>query len=204
MICQFCGGTGFWRDDWHHQTLFCPMCSAIKAEHQGLARAPSPTWCPAIWEQMPAKYYGPRFQVYPGPWMLVIHSGSISDNVAEYISDPGDDREVSAHVCWSGGLGGYVQCVPLSHVAWHCGGSRFMDYGRLNYCSIGIELPGPWDMDRSGHKEQTIEAIRSLLNILPSLRTVVRHSDINSKKKDPGPGFSWDWLVGLDVELPFT
>jgi len=198
--CFFCNDTGYWESEYSKQTLFCPFCKPTNAEHQGLAHAPLSTWGKFYWPHILAKYRGPRFQVEP--WLLVIHSGSISDAVAEYFSNPRDDRVVSAHLAWSRKLGGFAQCVPFSHVAWHCGGSSYMGLRRLNFYSIGIELPGPWNKERNGNEHRDITcAVGNLLGMVPSLTTVVRHSDINSNKKDPGPGFKMECLEGLGLKL---
>lgn len=200
-ICNFCDGTGHW--EYENQTLFCPICHRQEAEYQALARNPLPSWHSSAWPiQIEAKYYGPRFQVEP--WLLVIHSGSMSDNVAKYFANPGDGRKVSAHLAWDREHRGFAQCVPLSHAAWHVGGSRFRGQGKLNFCSIGIELPGPWEKARDAELDLLREAVEIIIQILP-ITTAVRHSDIDPRKKDPGPGFDWACLRGLTppLDLPF-
>lgn len=197
--CWLCDGSGRWDCHASQQTLICPVCRPQEAEHQALAQQDLPTWHPSLWTQLEARHYGPRFQVEP--WLLVIHSGAIGDGVAEYLANPGDGRKVSAHISWSRQYRGFVQQVPLSHVAWHCGGSRYNGQGRLNQQSIGIELPGPWDKERGDDELGLLrETVIGLLGILP-LTTVVRHSDIDNRKKDPGPGFRWDCLAGLGLEI---
>lgn len=200
IICHFCGGGGYW--EYNNQTLFCPICQSQNAAHQALARISLPSWHSAAWPQIEAAHYGPRFQIEP--WLLVIHSGSISDNVAKYFSNPADGRKVSAHLAWSREHRGFVQCVPFTYVAWHIGGSRFRGKGRLNFCSIGIELPGPWDKIRDTELYLLRETVETIIQILP-ITTAVRHSDIDSRKKDPGPGFNWACLRGLThpLSLPF-
>lgn len=157
-----------------------------------------PGWL-ASREQLPAKHYGPRFQAEP--WLLVIHSGELGPGVAEYFAEPGDGRLVSAHFAWSKQLYGFAQCVPLSHVAWHCGGSRYKGRGKLNFCSIGVELPGPWDKARDEIELGELRRLaQDLILAVPSLRVAVRHSDIDQQKKDPGPGFRWGCVDGLGLE----
>jgi AmpD protein len=112
--------------------------------------------------------------------------------------------KVSAHISWSGKIDGFVQCVPFSHVAWHCGGSRFRGERKLNFCSIGIELPGPWEKDRDEELPILRETVENIMGIIPSIKVAVRHSDIDSRKKDPGPGFDWACLRDLGLELPFS
>ena len=80
-----------------------------------------------------------------------------------------------------------------------------MGHRRLNFCSIGIELPGPYDKKRGSEEfgifRHTVEA---LLNIMPSLKVCVRHKDIDESKKDPGDGFSWEWVKGFGLDTPFS
>jgi hypothetical protein len=72
------------------------------------ARLPGLDW-------LPAKYHGRKFKKIP--WLVVIHSGSFSDNVAEYLHAPPDGRKVSTHFSWSR-KGYFVQQVDLDTVAW--------------------------------------------------------------------------------------
>lgn len=227
--CFFCGGSQFWEGPcgsdkscedapcgsdslWDYfggeKSLYCPFCLPSQAEHQALSKINLSTWHSAAWPQLEAKHYGPRFQTLP--WLLVIHSGSRSPNVAEFFNKIGEVYykskkrwvKVSAHISWSGKKKCFVQCVPFSHVAWHCGGSRFRGNRRLNFCSIGIELPGPWNKPRDSELRLLRETVDIVTHILP-LKVAVRHSDIDPRKKDPGPGFEWSSLEGLGLELPF-
>jgi N-acetyl-anhydromuramyl-L-alanine amidase AmpD len=151
-------------------------------------------------------FHGPKFKVEPA--LLVIHSGSISDRVAEYFYEPrkegGGYCRVSTHLAWSREHEGFAQCVPFNYEAYHVGGSRLNGEGGLNRKSIGIELAGPWDKKRGPDELEAVrETVTAICNMLPSLRAVVRHSDINPRKKDPGPGFAWCCLDGLELDIPF-
>lgn len=200
MSCWFGCDQGYWHDYKRRQTLLCPVCKPQQAESQAIARMLLPGWCGAQWLPMPAKYHGPRFQIEPD--LLVIHSGSKSDRIAEYFQDP--DRVVSAHISWSRLHDDFVQCLPLHTVGWHAGGSRYKGRRRLNFRSIGIELPGPWDKKRDAFELALVrESVACLTNLLPSLKLAVMHSDIDPRKKDPGPGFQWKCLDGLGLEFPF-
>jgi N-acetyl-anhydromuramyl-L-alanine amidase AmpD len=165
------------------------------------------TWIPCYWPRIEAKFYGGRF--VRDPDTIVIHSGSKSDNVAEYFVNPWDPIQKkyikrSAHLSWSRGVGNIVQSVPLSHIAYHAGGSIFQGRGLVNYRSIGIELPGPWDQTRSAAQlERLKRTIAVLLTCINTLKYVIRHSDIDPKKTDPGPGFYWECLDGLGLEFPY-
>lgn len=214
--CPLCGGTGGWEDHVAQQSVICYLCNP-----EAFAGATWPNdsflegrvgWLPGRWPGMSNRYTGPLFQAMP--WLLVIHSGSIAPGVAEYLHRFGPAEaesrgtKVSCHVNWSSELDGFAQGVRLDTVAWHCGGSRLEYEGRthrrLNFCSIGIELPGPWNKERSDEQLGMVrEAAIALVAHVPSLRVVVRHSDIDSEKLDPGPGFRWECLEGLGLEMPF-
>jgi N-acetyl-anhydromuramyl-L-alanine amidase AmpD len=158
------------------------------------ARLPGLDW-------LPAKYHGRKFRKIP--WLVVIHSGSFSDNVAEYLHAPPDGRKVSTHFSWSRKKGYFVQQVDLDTVAWHVGGSRFRGQGRLNWCSIGIELPGPWRQSPRPMVQRDL--LRSLLgnlkDAMPCLDTLTAHQFIDENKRDPGPGVDASWFEGLGFEV---
>lgn len=197
--CWLCDDKEVWKNGEDDRTLLCPVCNPIGAMHQSLATINLPAWGSAQWRQMIAKYYGPMFQIKP--WLLVMHSGSKAARVAEYFQEPEDDRKVSTHLAWSAKLDNFAQCVSFSNIAWHVGGSRYRGMRRLNMQSIGIELAGPYDKNRDDEKERIINCVTGVCNILPSLTTIVRHSDIDEKKKDPGQGFKMKWLEFTGLHL---
>ena len=137
----------------------------------------------------------PRFRAPPSA--VVIHSGSYSPNVAEYLHGTigGDCRKVSAHFAWHGGDGCFVQMVPLTREAWHAGRCKIAGQ-RANGCSIGIELSGPYTQcpRDEGELWQLKELTVALCDAIPTLTQWVRHSDIKATKRDPGPGFDEKWL----------
>lgn len=199
--CKVCGGSGGWEDPVLEQSVLCPVCRAFTAEHLAMSRHRMAGWVPSEFEQLSARYPGPMFSA--PPWLLVVHSGSSSDRVAEYLSNPGDDRVASAHVSYSRTHRGYVQQVPFNRVAWHCGGSVMKiggkRYDKLNFCSIGIERPGPPGEHTSEREQQFVDAVRKILRTNPTLRTAARHSDLDRNKADPG--ISIDFLAdeGLSI-----
>lgn len=174
------------------QSVTCPLCRSSKS---------GPVVWSARWPQLPQRWHGPLFECRP--YLLVIHSGVTSAAVAEYLRDPPDGRVVSAHLAWSASVGGFVQGVALNVVAWHVGGSRAIIGGRvnrrLNFGSVGLELPGPWDMDRTAYAGVTREAVIHLMEAIPSLRYVAAHRDIDGRKRDPGPGWDWSTLDKLGL-----
>ena len=198
--CPFCDGAGGWEDPIAQKSWICPICHPAQADVEASRKIWVSYWTRRYWVSMPARHYGPRFQVEP--WLLVIHSGASGPGVAEYFTKC--KRKVSTHLAWSSGLKQLVQCLPWDTVGWHVGGSRFQDQRRLNFCSIGIELPGPWDKKRPKTEIEDLKtSVEHILEIWPSLKYVVRHSDIDPHKRDPGPGFDMRCLAGLGLEMPF-
>lgn len=127
------------------------------------------------------------------PKGIVIHSGSRSPNVAEYVEKEPDGRRVSYHFAWSGRRGEFVQMVSLQKRAWHAGSEG------NNW--IGVCLPGPWDGPRDpGQRCLFRQLIADLTEEFEGqLRYWTQHSDLSDRKKDPGPGFSPDWMTGLGL-----
>lgn len=204
--CSICKDLGYWESN--NQTLYCPACNKAKANAQfdyGIEG-----WVTSRWISFPAKYHqNYRFQTKP--WLVVIHSGAQSAGVAEFFHRTGyvvtkDKRQikVNAHLNWSITYDDFVQSVALDTVGMHCGGSILNNNKRLNFCSIGIELPGPVGQQYPEHVYLKFRAtIVYLLEIVPSITTLVRHSDIDRHKTDPGKGFQWWWVEDLGLELPF-
>lgn len=135
-------------------------------------------------------------QLHP-PQGIVVHSGDKADRVAE--SSIRDGRDVSYHFAHSRQHGKLVQLVSLHRRAWHAGpeGNDF----------IGVALAGPYTLDPRPSEER--EDFRALLAELEAawkaafgrgLRWWCRHSDITKGKRDPGPGFTPDWLDGFGLE----
>jgi len=200
--CYLCDGSGSWVDVEASQTVICPVCYPIEASNQSTSRVDLPRWYQSYWYSMPAKYYGLSFQV--NPWLLIIHSGARAAGVAEYMVAPGDNRQVSTQFSWSITQNALVQQVPISNVAWHVKNKcTYRNQNRLNYCSIGIELPGPWDKKRTDEELGILrDTVIKLVELMPSLRYCVGHGDIDERKKDPGPYMKWSILNGLGLSGP--
>ena len=200
-VCWACDGVGGWEDAVLQQSLLCPVC------HPTLRTVVKPPW-PDICGKRPQPHIGPKYAAKP--WLLVIHSGSTGGNVAGFLADIGFHRKangqkgyVSAHFAFDNDVGDYVQGVPLTHVAWHCGGSVLYqdrliacgvdagcDETRPNFISYGIEMRGPAGRRYSASEHQAIVRIATeLKKRVPTLRVVTRHQDIKSNKRDPGRQF---------------
>jgi N-acetyl-anhydromuramyl-L-alanine amidase AmpD len=137
-------------------------------------------------------------------------------NIAEFFHHIGQVKykrghvKVNAHINYSTTHEDFAQSVPFNIVGKHAGGSKFRDprtgkvHKHLNFCSIGIELPGPVN---SPLPTKIIDRFRStivfLLEVVPSLSVLVRHRDVDHRKKDPGKNFEWDWVSDLGLYLPF-
>lgn len=204
MQCHYCEDTLIEDDASTQQTRPCPFCHPAKS-----LMPPLPDW-DDFWPKLECKYKGPSFRA--APWLLVLHSGGRTPNVAEFFNTTGaiarrdkPPLTVSAHINWSVTHDGFAQGVGLNRVAWHCGGAKYEGREKLNFCSIGIELPGP--ANRKVRPKKEIKALEEtldmLLQLVPSLKVAVRHSDIDPKKTDPGPGFSWSLIKNFGLELPF-
>ena len=130
------------------------------------------------------------------PEGIVIHSGDRQDRVAESALE--DGRDVSYHLAHSRKHGKLVQLVALNRRAWHA--------GRLGNDWLGIALAGPYTLNPRPVDER--EDFRALLGELVAawraaglapLRWWCRHSDLEPGKKDPGLGFTSDWLDGFGL-----
>lgn len=208
--CFFCDGSGYFENTLLEKSEICPVCKPTERELAARRNALIDDRLHGV-PFVAAKHIGPLFQ--NPPTLLVIHSGQSGPGIAEYFINPVEklpdgsfqERIVSAHLAYSATRNEFVQCVPLNRVAWHVGGSRYLGNRRLNFCSIGVELPGPYDAHRGiielGKFRYLVE---SLLRRMPTLKTAVRHCDIDAKKKDPGDGFEWSWLSGFGLDLPFS
>ncbi len=153
-----------------------------------------PDWLPG-YEQMPGRYVLAGGEYVDPPDTLVIHSGAVGANVAEYLARPDLDRQVSCHFSWAGKQDQLVQQVLLTHRAWHCSG--------LNGRSIGVELSGPWHQNPRADLERDLfrRLVADLqLYTVGALRFWVRHSEWSDRKKDPGPGVGDDWLDGFSLQ----
>lgn len=143
-----------------------------------------PDWLPGF-ERMKAKAFGKQKNPPEG---IVIHSGWKGRGMAEYIvAHPKDSK--SYHFAWSTTFDGFVQCVSMQDRAYHAG-------SKGNHW-LSIALPGPFDQDpRSAHQKMCFSVLMANLRGIWGyhLKYWARHSDFESNRLDPGPGFKSDWL----------
>jgi N-acetyl-anhydromuramoyl-L-alanine amidase len=109
--------------------------------------------------------------------------------------------EVSAHFLIRRD-GELVQFVSVLDRAWHAGLSSFQGRSNCNDFSIGIELEG---LEGDTFEDKQYAALVGLCSDLRShlpIQHVAGHEEIApGRKRDPGPGFDWEWLHG---QLPWT
>jgi hypothetical protein len=149
---------------------------------------------------LPTPYHDQLQWLEAPPNLVVIHSGSRSPKVAEYLHRMPDKRKVAVHFAWHGGRQLFVQMAELNREGWHVGGSRFADVPeRPNTFSYGIELPGPW-----AENPRSLKQKRRLRRLLHAIRPLcgspcylTAHEFIDYGKRDPGPGVDRGWFDGL-------
>ena len=125
------------------------------------------------------------------PEGIVIHSGAIGPDLA----GAAKRMKISYHFAHSTEHGQLVQMVSMRRRAWHAGpkGNHW----------LSVALQGPWDKDPRTDAE--LLDFRLLMKELQeafngSLKFWCRHSDIEARKKDPGPGFDESWIRGFGLE----
>lgn len=175
------------------------------------------------WYRFAHRIDSPNFGPRPDPTdidLVVIHaislppgvygSNDVQDfftNQLQYERDPYFDHlrdiKVSAHF-FIRRAGELIQFVSCDDRAWHAGESEHAGRANCNDFSIGIELEG---IDGETFTPEQYESLISLLPVLAlryPLKHIVGHEHIApSRKKDPGPGFSWGFLQqGLGWDHP--
>lgn len=153
-------------------------------------------------EALPGYEYKPAYAVIHNsksirpfkevPKGIVIHSGDVGPGTAEFAWMK--ECKFFAQMAWWASKKKYVFTSPLNMVAPHAGPG-------YNDVSIGIEMPGPWNGDRSYAKDQTIQLVKDLKSVLPWLEWITGHKFINDNKKDPGPKVTADWWDGLGLDI---
>lgn len=97
--------------------------------------------------------------------------------------------------------GSITQFVPLSHIAYHAGPTKYEGMKRWNEFSVGIALQG---VDTKGYTDAQYESLRYVIRMIniqyPDSREhkIVRHSDIASprgRKTDPGKHFDMERIT---------
>lgn len=123
------------------------------------------------------------------PKGIVFHSGDKAAAVAEAALK----MDVSYHAAHHAGLGKIVQLVDLDRRAWHA--------GTVGNDWIGVAVAGPDEQNpRPDSQRDDVRHVVELIKAaVPSVEFWCRHSDIEAKKTDPGPGFLDSWMDGLLV-----
>ena len=124
---------------------------------------------------------------------LVIHytanDGDTDEANAKYFKTP--NRKASAHFFVDDNS--ITQTVPITNVAWHCGGSKYKNSNGGKYYeivtntnSIGIEI---CDCEKNGTYNMTVATRRNVIKLVRALmhdfkipiENVVRHYDVTGK-----------------------
>ena len=147
------------------------------------------------------------------PDMIILHytAGSSAISSAKFLVRP--DVKASAHVV-IGRDGQVIQLVPFNIEAWHAGKSSYGGRSELNHYSIGIELDNLGQLRLEGGRfvaecgkevpvgevytedsggeptywhDYTDVQMRVLNEVCGLLVDIVGHSEVTSRKVDPGP-----------------
>lgn len=176
---------------------------------------PGFAWEPCWWLGK-LKPWGVRDRRYKEPRLLVVHCGSLRDDLAGYLANPTEPapkpgqknppihckdgkwrRQVATHGAWRPETQQLVQMVGMELESWGTGTSEW--HGIVaNRIAIHVELPGPPEQDRAG--VQTDELRRYALackGVWASLAYWTRHSLLDDEKHDPGPGLDDGWAKGI-------
>jgi len=164
---------------------------------------------------MPAKHWNdtPLFTVEPD--LLVVHSGSIAEDVAEFERDIGQveytDKTTGElhivltcyHVAWSTEQRAFVQQVELCCEAWHAGGSLWRGQSHTNAHSLSMAFPGPAAVSRpTTVLDAAVNAVVRMQIARPSVKYWCRHSDVDLNKRDPGAGVPNSIFDGILEYVP--
>jgi hypothetical protein len=178
------------------------------------------------WPYLPAWWLGalhlwrgnPLHPCSHPPCLLVVHCGDKRAALAEYMVDPTDRegapsavlchdglwrRQVATHAAWHAGLGRLVQCLPLTLEGWGTGSATWAnpDTGMAlpaQRIAWHVELPGPPDQERGQDQLTDLQAFAVELATRGCTHWV-RHSLIDQRKEDPGPGLPDDWADGTGL-----
>lgn len=139
--------------------------------------------------------------------MLLLHYTGMRSGAEALARMCDPAAKVSAHYCIEED-GRVFRLVPEVQRAWHAGASAWAGVGRVNACSIGIELVNPgheW-----GYRPFPEPQMQSLIALarevlarhpIPAAR-VLGHSDVAPlRKEDPGELFDWARLAAEGIGL---
>lgn len=145
-----------------------------------------PDWLPGLIIVPDDQYLAGQLPLLAVPAAgIVIHSGDTAANVAEFISK----NRYSYHAAWHSKLNQIVQMVPLTHRAQHAGSAG------NHWLSIALSGPDEQDPRSEYEKSEFQRVLKIFVTACTSLEFWCRHSDIKSTKRDPGPGFTGDWMA---------
>jgi N-acetyl-anhydromuramyl-L-alanine amidase AmpD len=146
-------------------------------------RVPGRIWYPCYWQPKKTLSSQP-------PDTLVVHSGSRAEDVGGYLHRSPDRRKVATHFAWSKQHQCIVQQLSLHIRGWGTGGALVGGRNGNDHC-LHLELSGPWQQNprRDAERRDFAQLVADLRVCVPDLHYWTRHSDVDDRKRDPGPGF---------------
>ncbi len=110
-------------------------------------------------------------------------------------------RKASTHFI-IGFRGELIQMVDLADVAYHCGTSRTPN----SWDSIGAELEGavgaPFTQPQLSKLAEVLAMLRDTFALPLDRAHILGHSEIMSKKQDPGPNFPYEAVISAANLIP--
>jgi AmpD protein len=129
--------------------------------------------------------------VYQGNTVIEFLTGQALSTEHPYL-DTIKALRVSAHF-FIRRQGELIQMVSCDHKAWHAGVSQYRGRDQCNNDSIGIELEGLEGQSFEPEQYETLSSLCASLLAQYPIQHLAGHEHIApERKKDPGPGFSWD------------
>lgn len=131
--------------------------------------------------------------IYGGPEVTQLFTNQLDWSAHPYFEQI-RGTEVSAHFFLRRD-GSLLQFVSTDDRAWHAGASCWRGREQCNDDSIGIELEG---LEGDTFETAQYDTLRDLCLRLQErhpIAFIAGHEHIApGRKRDPGPGFRWDWL----------
>lgn len=139
---------------------------------------------------------------YGGPYIEALFTNRLDHSAHPYFEQL-RGLQVSSHfVIRRSGL--VQQFVDCDQRAWHAGASVWRGRDNCNDDSIGVELEGlEGDTFEPAQYQALVQLARAIGQRYPVAHVAGHEHIAPGRKKDPGPGFSWDWLKQNLADLPW-
>lgn len=134
---------------------------------------------------------------------IILHTSdgrSSGANLAKYLADPGDGREVSSHFVVDRN-GDLYQTCALGRQAWHTEGKDPETGEYYNQESIGIDLAN-YTSGGEPFNEEQYAGLAKLISYLMkkysiSFDNIIGHQEVDDNRGDPGDLFDWKKLKSM-------